>query len=227
MFEQSTDNQVLKHSSFGRHNRMFPRYRGQGKRVLDLALSILLLPSVLPIIGILALAAKRDGGTAFFGHQRVGKNGKKFMCWKIRTMVPDAQDKLEALLKTDRLARKEWAEERKLTDDPRITWIGAFLRKSSLDELPQIWNVLKGEMSLIGPRPVPEDELAAKYATSQWVYKAVKPGISGMWQVSGRNDVSYAERIRLDIEYYENISLVLDLSIMGKTLGALINRTGQ
>lgn len=227
MIEQSTEGQALKPNILNRVTYVVPKYRGAAKRVFDIALCIALLPTIVPLVGILALIARRDGGAAFFGHQRVGRNGKKFMCWKIRTMVPDAQEKLEALLETDDVARDEWSRERKLTNDPRITPMGNFLRKSSLDELPQIWNVIKGEMSLIGPRPVPEDELKENYGTTEWVYKSLKPGVTGMWQVSGRNDVSYAERIQLDIEYHDNLSLALDLAILRKTVGAVLNRTGK
>lgn len=196
------------------------------KRLLDLTISIAILPIVLPVIVLLYLIVRLDGGNGFFGHQRVGKDGKIFKCWKIRTMVPDAQKKLEALLASDPEARAEWEADHKLRHDPRVTSLGNFLRKSSLDELPQIWNVLKGEMSLIGPRPVTEPELD-RYGRHRTSYVMMRPGITGLWQVSGRNEISYADRVSLDVEYKRAMSLWLDLVILYRTVFAIVGRTGR
>lgn len=202
------------------------RYQATTKRLIDLLICAVLLPGLLPIIACLYLVARLDGGPAFFGHVRIGQNGRAFRCWKIRTMVVDAQSRLEALLESDPAAREEWERDRKLRNDPRVTPIGDFLRKTSLDELPQIWNVLVGEMSLVGPRPVTEPELE-RYGSQQRVYKALRPGITGLWQVSGRNDVSYSRRVALDSSYYADLSLAADLRILLRTAHAVMGRTGR
>lgn len=201
------------------------RYVRFSKRSLDIVLSILMLPVLLPVIAILYLAVRLDGGAGLFSHARVGRNGQVFQCWKIRTMVPDADKRLQALLAKNPEARAEWNRDHKLQNDPRITAFGNFLRQSSLDELPQIWNVLKGDMSLIGPRPVTETELA-RYGGHAWAYLAIRPGVTGLWQVSGRNNVSYKERVALDVRYYCELSFGNDLRILFKTVGAVISRTG-
>ncbi|MAE91113.1 MULTISPECIES: sugar transferase [Salipiger] len=196
------------------------------KRAFDIVLSILMLPILLPVIAVLYIAVRAEGGPGFFGHKRVGRNGTQFRCWKIRTMVPDAQERLEELLRNDPAARAEWERDRKLRNDPRVTRLGAFLRRSSLDELPQIWNVLRGEMSLIGPRPVTEPELQ-RYGGAAWAYLAMRPGITGLWQVSGRNDVSYEERVQLDVAYHNGVSLMGDVRILFLTVGAVLGKTGM
>ncbi|MGR3497402.1 MAG: sugar transferase [Limimaricola soesokkakensis] len=200
-------------------------YNRFAKRLLDLVLVAILLVPLLPVIGTLYLLVRREGGPGFFGHERVGRNGVTFKCWKIRTMVPDAEARLAALLASDPEARAEWERDHKLRDDPRVTRLGALLRKTSLDELPQIWNVLKGEMSLIGPRPVTEAELS-RYGHQSWVYLSLRPGVTGLWQVSGRNDIAYDERVALDARYLERLSMPLDLKILFQTVGAVLNRTG-
>lgn len=200
-------------------------YDGFLKRGLDIALSILMLPILVPIIALLYICVRSEGGPGFFGHRRVGRDGTEFKCWKIRTMVPDAQARLEALLASDPAARAEWMRDHKLRNDPRVTRLGNFLRRSSLDELPQIWNVLRGEMSLIGPRPVTSPELE-RYGQHRWAYLSLRPGVTGLWQVSGRNDISYRERVQLDVDYYYNLSLGSDLRILAQTAGAVLNRTG-
>lgn len=201
-------------------------YVTAGKRVFDIALALLLAPILLPMIGLLVVLARRDGGDAFFGHKRVGLNGESFYCWKIRSMVPDAAERLREHLAANPEAAAEWARDHKLTDDPRITRFGSFIRKTSLDELPQLLNVFKGEMSFVGPRPIVTDELE-KYGSKVQYYLAQKPGITGLWQVSGRNDVSYDERVTLDVAYLEQRSLKLDLSIIAKTATAVFARTGR
>lgn len=201
-------------------------YRRVGKRVFDLALGIAIAPIVLPAIGALWLLARRDGGPGFFAHTRMGQDGKPFRCLKIRTMVPDAETRLVAYLDSNPEARAEWERDVKLTNDPRITKIGHVLRRTSLDELPQLLNVFQGAMSFVGPRPVPAAELE-RYGAAKPVYLAVKPGITGLWQVSGRNDVSYGERIEMDRRYLRDMSFAMDLRIILKTAGAVLSRTGK
>ncbi len=200
-------------------------YRRGAKRGCDLVLAVCLLALLAPLIGLLWAVVRSDGGPGFFGHDRVGRNGRIFKCWKIRTMVPNAQARLEELLASDPQARIEWERDRKLRNDPRVTALGDFLRRTSLDELPQIWNVLLGQMSLIGPRPVTEPELEL-YGSNKWVYQALKPGITGLWQVSGRNHVSYDERVRMDREYHDTLTLGSDARILMRTAGVVLNRTG-
>ena len=201
------------------------RYEGVMKRVADVVLAVLLLPMLLPIIGILYVIIRADGGPGFFGHKRVGRDGKMFKCWKLRSMVTDAEVRLKEHLAANPEAAAEWARDFKLRDDPRITRLGAFIRKTSLDELPQIWNVLRGEMSLVGPRPVTSDELA-RYGAQQWAYLAMRPGVTGLWQVSGRNDISYDERVALDARYCREVSALKDAIILFSTIGAITKRTG-
>ncbi|MGC8201498.1 sugar transferase [Aliiroseovarius sp. PTFE2010] len=197
-----------------------------GKRVADIVLALLALPFVTPVIAVFWALTRRDGAPGFFGHVRVGRNGKAFRCWKIRTMVPDAQARLAIHLATNPAAAAEWERDFKLRNDPRVTGLGAFLRRTSLDELPQIWNVLRGEMSFVGPRPVVEDELS-RYGANRWAYLSMKPGITGLWQVSGRNDVSYDERISMDISYMQRCSPFFDLWLIVRTAGAILGATGR
>ncbi|MEL7280466.1 MAG: sugar transferase [Pseudomonadota bacterium] len=200
-------------------------YLQTGKRPLDVFLSVMLLPILLPIIAVLGIALRFSGGPAFFGHTRVGKDGRTFKCWKLRTMVMDAEERLQELLERDPAARTEWERDRKLRDDPRVTPLGSFLRRTSLDELPQIFNVLKGDMSLVGPRPVTTDELE-RYGSHKQAYLAMRPGVTGLWQVSGRNDVSYPERVAMDNNYYHAVSLTTDMRILVKTTSVVLRRTG-
>ena len=201
------------------------QYKGALKRVFDLALCLILIPVICPVVLFLYLLALRDGGPGFFGHWRCGHNGRAFQCLKIRTMVPDAERRLESMLLQHRDLRQEWSRSQKLRVDPRVTPLGRVLRKTGLDELPQIWNVIRGDMSLIGPRPVTEQELE-RYGRDRAAYVDVRPGITGLWQVSGRNDLSYLQRIRLDRNYAENLSFQLDMRILLKTFGAIWQRTG-
>lgn len=201
-------------------------YRRFGKRTLDLALVVLLAPVLIPLIAALLFAVRRDGGPGLFGHMRIGQDGKMFRCWKIRTMVTDSQARLADHLHDNPEAAAEWARDHKLSNDPRVTGIGRLLRKTSLDELPQLWNVFKGEMTFVGPRPIVLDEMA-KYGPYQAAYLAMKPGVTGMWQVSGRNDVTYDERVQMDVDYFDNISFALDMTLIAKTGLAVVNRTGK
>ena len=203
----------------------FQRYQAGVKRGLDLLGCVLLIPVVgLLIAGLWALV-RLDGGPGFYGHTRVGRGGVPFRCWKLRTMCRESEARLEQHLATDAQAAAEWAASYKLQNDPRVTRLGRVLRKTSLDELPQIWNVLKGEMSLVGPRPVPAVELV-EYAGYEWAYLAARPGITGLWQVSGRNEVSYSTRVGLDLRYVLEAGVRLDAKILWRTIGVVLGRTG-
>ena len=195
--------------------------------LVNVSIATLALLFILPLMLLVALAIfLQDGGPVVFAHRRVGRNGRHFHCLKFRSMAADAEARLADLLARDPVAREEWARDHKLKNDPRITKLGAFLRKSSLDELPQLFNVLRGEMSLVGPRPIVDDEVT-KYGRYFQHYCAVKPGITGLWQVSGRNDVSYRTRVALDCTYARSKSLGLDLWIMAATVPAVLCRRGS
>ena len=196
------------------------------KRALDIIGAGVGLVLLAPFFLIVALMVRADGGPAFFAHQRVGRGGKLFGCLKFRSMVIDSQARLEALLASDPAARAEWEATRKLKNDPRITRIGRFLRSTSLDELPQLINVLRGEMSLVGPRPVQEAEIDRYYGASAAHYMAVRPGITGLWQVSGRSETSYESRVALDVSYVSRPSLLADISILLRTPVAVLSRRG-
>jgi len=196
------------------------------KRIFDIILSLFLLPFLLFLLVIIGVIIKLESsGPVIYSHYRIGKNGKYFKCYKFRTMQKDAEDKLQKLLQKDENAQKQWQQYWKLDNDPRITKVGKFLRKTSLDELPQILNVLKGEMSLIGPRPY---LIREKEAIEQKldIITSVTPGITGLWQVSGRNDTTYQYRIKLDIWYIMNWSLWLDIFILIKTFKVVIGMKG-
>ncbi len=195
------------------------------KRAFDIAVSGTLLLLISPIMLVLALMVKRDGGPVLFGHSRIGKDAKVFKCLKFRSMIHNSQAVLERHLAENPEARAEWEADHKLKNDPRVTRFGSFLRRSSLDELPQLINVLKGEMSLVGPRPIVEGEVS-KYQCDIVHYYRVSPGITGLWQVSGRNDVTYEQRVQLDSWYVRNWSLWHDVAIMCKTVPALLKRSG-
>lgn len=195
------------------------------KRAFDIVVSGTALLVVSPMMLVVAVMTKRDGGPVFFGHKRLGKDGKYFYCLKFRSMIVNSQEVLEKHLAANPEARAEWEADQKLKNDPRITKVGQFLRSTSLDELPQLINVLRGEMSLVGPRPIVTDEVA-KYEYDIAHYYRVRPGITGLWQVSGRNDVSYAQRVQMDSWYVRNWSLWHDIAIMCKTIPALLQRKG-
>ncbi|MFT3691028.1 sugar transferase [Paenirhodobacter sp.] len=201
-------------------------YNRTGKRILDILISALLLMTFAPLIVFLLLMASRDGGPAIFSHRRIGQNGQPFNCHKIRSMVVDAEQRLADILRRDSRAAAEWAATHKLTDDPRTTRFGRLIRKTSLDELPQLWNVLLGDMSLVGPRPIVQEEVA-RYGAAIGHYARVRPGITGLWQVSGRNDLSYDERVALDVDYTQSISLARDLRILAMTAWSVLCRTGR
>ncbi|MFP6556766.1 sugar transferase [Paraburkholderia sp. B3] len=200
-------------------------FRHAMKRVFDVVVGIVLIALLLPVLVGLVLIVKSDGGPALYGHTRVGRNGRKFRCLKFRSMVVNADEVLKQLLDTDPEARVEWEREFKLRHDVRITRIGHFLRRTSLDELPQLWNVVRGEMSLVGPRPIIDQELE-RYGASSKYYLMATPGITGLWQVSGRCETDYATRVSLDVSYVQNWSLHRDIGILFKTFFVVIKGTG-
>ncbi|MBP8175568.1 MAG: sugar transferase [Sphaerotilus sp.] len=193
---------------------------------LDQFAALLLLLLFAPLMAVIALLVwRRDGAPVLFGHYRIGQHGRPFRCLKFRSMYLDSEAMLRELLERDPAARAEWERDHKLNDDPRITPIGHFLRRTSLDELPQLFNVLRGEMSLVGPRPITLAELP-RYGQVRWHYLSVRPGMTGLWQVSGRNDTTYDERVELDREFVEQHSLRLRLSILLRTLRVVIRGSG-
>lgn len=217
----------VKPSFLSHLNRKFrPLYCRRWKRVFDLAIAIPLLFAFAPLILTLLAIVALDGHNPLFGQERVGREGRLFRCWKIRSMVPDARERLAALLASDPKAAAEWAEHQKLASDPRITRIGDFLRRTSLDELPQLWNVIRGDMSLVGPRPVLQEELE-RYGVHSAIYKSLTPGLTGPWQVTARNVVTYDERVHMDVAYARNYSLLGDLYLVLMTSLAVVSRTGR
>ena len=195
------------------------------KLLFDHIVAGLLLIALTPLFLTIALLVCADGGPVFFAHRRIGANGKPFNCLKFRTMSVDADQILERVLQSDPAASAEWAAARKLQNDPRITAVGRVLRKCSLDELPQLLNVLRGEMSLVGPRPIVEDEIT-RYAEHIDHYYEAKPGITGLWQVSGRSRSSYDRRVQLDVWYVKNWTLWHDITILLKTIPAVLRKDG-
>lgn len=195
------------------------------KRAFDLVLSALLLLLLSPLMLLIAVAVGLQGGPIIFSHQRVGQGGRLFPCYKFRSMIPNAEEHLRNLLATFPALRADWDREHKLKYDPRITRLGSFLRRTSLDELPQLFNVLRGDMSLVGPRPVVLEELE-KYGPDQIYYLMARPGITGLWQVSGRSELDYANRVDLDKWYVSHWSLRFDCSILYRTAGAVLARQG-
>ncbi|PVX42960.1 undecaprenyl-phosphate galactose phosphotransferase [Pasteurella langaaensis DSM 22999] len=195
------------------------------KRTMDIIGSLGIIIALSPVLLMLYFIIKKDGGPAIYGHPRIGRNGKIFKCLKFRSMVVNSKEVLEELLARDPEAKAEWEKDFKLKNDPRITKIGAFIRKTSLDELPQLFNVLKGEMSLVGPRPIVKEELE-RYQSDVDYYLMAKPGMTGLWQVSGRNDVDYDTRVYFDAWYVKNWSLWNDVAILFKTVNVVLNRNG-
>jgi undecaprenyl-phosphate galactose phosphotransferase len=209
------------------NNNVRSTFNRFAKRSFDIVVSLALLPFILPIIGILAYFIKKESpGDVFYAHNRVGKDGRIIPVLKFRSMYSDSKERLEKLLESDPAIREEWEKNFKLKNDPRVTKIGKFIRESSLDELPQIFNVLKGEMSLVGPRPVVEEELKKYYKESAEYYKMVKPGITGFWQVSGRSDTDYDFRVKVDTWYVYNWSLWLDIMVLIKTVRVVLLKEG-
>jgi UDP-galactose-lipid carrier transferase len=196
------------------------------KRLADIVLSLIAIIILSPLFLIISiLVARTSGGNVIYKHKRVGKDAQYFSCLKFQTMYKNSKEILEQILSNDEAIRKEWLKDFKLKNDPRVTPLGRILRQTSLDELPQLFNVLFGQMSLVGPRPIIEEEIN-KYQNDFYYYKLVRPGITGLWQISGRNDVDYAERVRLDVYYIKNWSLWYDFIILFKTINIVLKRSG-
>lgn len=197
------------------------------KQLCDYVFTFLGMILISPLLLYIAYRIKKeDPGSVIFAHTRIGKDGKPFPCFKFRSMVVNSQEMLQKYLAENPAARAEWERDFKLKNDPRVTPIGAFLRRTSLDELPQIFNVLRGEMSLVGPRPVIQEELDKYYGEAAKLYCSIKPGITGLWQVSGRSDLSYAERVALDSTYIKHRSFWGDVVILWKTIGVVFLKKG-
>ncbi|MFD1913444.1 sugar transferase [Halodurantibacterium flavum] len=211
-------------------------YRRHGKRCLDLLLVVGALPFLLPVVLLLAMMVRMGGGPAFYAQPRVGRGGRLFHCWKLRTMHPDAEAMLADHLRHDPQAAADWTARQKLVSDPRITRLGAILRRFSLDELPQIWNVLRGDMSLIGPRPFTPAQRALYHSAQAKLmaqphpadppYYRMRPGLTGAWQVGPRQDSSFADRAPYDAQYWETLSLGADLRILLQTVGVVLRGRG-
>jgi exopolysaccharide production protein ExoY len=195
------------------------------KRALDIVGAIVLAAVFSPLVLAIAVLMRREGGSIIYKHRRIGRDGRAFECLKFRTMVPNADQVLRELLERDPAIKAEWVRDHKLRSDPRVTRLGRFLRRTSLDELPQLWNVMRGEMSLVGPRPVVREELL-RYGRNVRIYLAAKPGITGLWQVKGRNDTDYRRRVVLDTYYVRNQNLALDLYILLKTTRVVLGGSG-
>lgn len=204
----------------------FPLYRRGGKRVFDIVFSLILLPLLLFVMAAAWVAIRRDGGAACFTQARVGRNGKVFKCYKFRSMVLGAERVLEEMCANDPLVALEWNTHQKLRKDPRITKVGAFLRKTSLDELPQIFNVLRGDMSLVGPRPFMPSQQAIYDAAGGKAYYTLRPGVTGLWQIVSRQDTTFKARVHFDESYSQNLSLGGDLSLIMRTASVVISHTG-
>lgn len=196
------------------------------KRSFDVIVATAALVFLSPLmLAIAILIRHKDGGPAIFRQKRIGLNGQEFECLKFRSMVMNASEELDRLLATNAVAAAEWARDQKLRDDPRITAVGHFIRKTSLDELPQLINILRGEMSIVGPRPIVRNEVE-KYGSYFSYYANVKPGITGLWQISGRNNTTYDERVQLDLRYAKQWSIWLDIKIFFLTIPAVLFSKG-
>ena len=200
---------------------------GKSKRIFDVIIASITLIVFLPLFSFVVLLLKlTDPGPVIFRHIRVGQGGRRVACFKFRSMVLDSDKVLKTLLESDPAARKEWDRTQKLANDPRITPVGKFLRQSSLDELPQLINVIRGDMSLVGPCPIVPSELT-RYGDKLSLYLQARPGITGIWQVSGRNDCGYYRRIEMDANYVRNWRFSTDFVILLRTLGAVLAQRGS
>lgn len=198
-------------------------YRRLFKRLLDVTAILMAVPVVVPIVAVAAVLVARDGGSPFYTQMRVGRGGRRFRMWKLRSMVCDADARMADYLASDPVARQEWDSTQKLKADPRITSFGKFLRKSSLDELPQLWNVLIGDMSLVGPRPM---MVSQQVLYPGMAYYALRPGITGYWQTAGRNRTTFEARAEYDDAYEAELSLVADVKVLAATVGVVVHGTG-
>ena len=197
------------------------------KRLFDIFFSSIVLICFLPLILFILIAiVSTSSGKAIYYQERIGRGGIPFRCYKFRTMFADADARLKDILRNDDALRAEWDRSHKLKNDPRITTIGRFLRSTSLDELPQFWNVLKGDLSVVGPRPVVQVEIDKHFGSKACKIFSIRPGITGLWQISGRSDTSYAQRISLDERYVETRTFLLDLKIIVQTIPSMIFRRG-
>lgn len=222
-FAESTENTRMRDKAL----RLAGRAPIDGMRVIDVVVGALGLLFLAPLLIVLAIVVfAQDGAAPIYRQTRLGRGGRTFDCLKFRSMVPRAQERLEALLANDPQARLEWEADHKLRNDPRITPLGRFLRKTSLDELPQLFNVLAGDMSLVGPRPIVQAE-AARYGLYLQHYFSVRPGITGVWQVSGRNDVSYRRRVACDVLYARRRSVAKNVMIIAATIPAVLQSRGS
>ena len=217
-----------RHSTLGRAAGDPTKPLGQAaKRWVDILAASAGLVAGAPILAVAAIGTKlNDPGPIFFAHERIGKDGRRFLCLKLRSMMVDGDAVLARHLATNAAAAAEWAETQKLRDDPRVTAWGGFLRKSSIDELPQLVNVLRGDMSIVGPRPVTETELA-RYGRQQWAYLSVRPGVTGPWQVSGRSSIGFQRRVALDTHYVKTWSFMKDIRLMVLTVPAVLASRGS
>lgn len=198
-------------------------YRRGAKRALDILAILAAAPVAIPLVAGLAILVARKGGRPFYTQERLGKDGKVFRMWKLRSMVTDADARMESYLADNPEARAEWDSTQKLKNDPRITPFGQFLRRSSLDELPQLWNVLKGDMSLVGPRPMMVNQKSIYPGTA---YYRLRPGITGYWQTAGRNKTTFEARAEFDAAYEAEVTLLTDLRILARTVGVVLKGTG-
>lgn len=202
-------------------------YRHFGKRALDLLAVLLIAPVAVPLVGLILLLTWAEGGKPLYAQRRVGRGGRTFICWKVRTMVAGADEILERLIVEDAALASEWQRNQKLAQDPRVTRLGRFLRRTSLDELPQLWNVLTGTMSLVGPRPfTPEQRELYAGGSSEVAYYGLRPGISGLWQIGRRNAGSFSERVTFDEAYGRSLSLGTDLAVLWRTVAVVLRATG-
>lgn len=209
-----------------RHDRTEYETGTSAKRITDIVIASVALVFVFPLLLVVAtLIRLQDGGKAVYAQKRYGRNGRTFSCYKLRSMVANADVRLQEILATDPEARAEWEETQKLVNDPRITPLGHFIRKTSIDELPQLINIIRGEMSLVGPRPIVENEIA-KYGEYYRDYCAVRPGLTGLWQVEGRSDTTYEERVQLDVKYASSRTFTGDIMIMLRTVPAVLLSKG-
>ncbi|MEJ6404877.1 sugar transferase [Yoonia sp. 2307UL14-13] len=193
------------------------------KRVVDTLLIVMSFPFLLPMLLVVACIVARDGNGPLYSQKRLGRGGRVFRIWKFRTMVPDAEAELKRMIARDPEIAEEWHTHQKLKHDPRITKIGHILRKTSIDELPQLWNVLKGDMSLVGPRPMLTDQQELYPGTA---YFEMRPGLTGLWQISDRHNTTFAARASFDATYYQQMSFATDCRIMASTVGVVMRGTG-
>lgn len=197
----------------------FPIKHNVGKRLFDIVFSLLVLVLTSPLMLVIALLVRLSSkGQIVYAHERIGRGGKSFRCFKFRTMYSDADIRIKEILENCPVLKKEWEQTHKLKNDPRVTPIGKFLRKTSLDEFPQFWNILKGDLSVCGPRPMVQHEITKHLGPKAAKILSIRPGLTGLWQISGRSNVSYAIRIKMDEQYVDEHSMYLDIKIIAKTI---------